>query len=62
MYGPGLLDPMNAEIHFLVRSHGRALAGHVAEQFSTPNGMCGVTKPSLDAGKCLSVLYGVHLP
>ena len=61
-FGPGLVDPMNAEIHLPVRSHGRAMLGQVAEQISTVNGLCELTKPDPGSSECLNVQYVTHLP
>ena len=61
-FGPGLVDPMNAEIHLPVRSHGRAILGRVAEQLSSIDGLCEVTKPDPGSGKCLNVQIAAHLP
>ena len=38
--GDALIEPMKAEIHFVVRSHGPAIPGLVGEQTSTLNGGC----------------------
>ena len=61
-FGPGLTDPLNAEIHLPVRSHGRAVPGRVAEQLSTINGMCNFTKPDPGSNKCLNVQVATHQP
>lgn len=61
-FGPGLENPMGAEIHMVVRSHGRALVGNVAEQISTTQGLCGVTKPDPSSNKCLDVQFATHIP
>ncbi len=61
-FGPGLVDPMNAEIHLPIRSHGRALMGQVAEQIGTKNGLCEVTKPDPSSSNCLNVQVAAHRP
>ncbi len=61
-FGPGLTDPLNAEIHLPVRSHGLAVVGRVAEQLSTINGMCNFTKPDPGSNKCLNVQVATHKP
>jgi hypothetical protein len=61
-FGPGLEDPMGAEIHMVVRSHGRALIGEVAEQISTSQGLCTVTKPDPSSNLCLDVQAATHIP
>jgi hypothetical protein len=40
LFGPGLVDPAGAEIHFIVRSHGNVLPGLLAAQISSVNGGC----------------------
>ncbi len=62
IFGPGLTDPMNADIHLLVRDHGKAIAGKVAEQISTPQGMCPVTKPDPGSAECLDAQVAIHAP
>ena len=62
VFGPGLEDPMGAEIHMVVRSHGRALVGNVAEQISTTQGLCTVTKPDPSSNLCLDVQIAKHIP
>lgn len=37
---------MNSDIHLIVRSHGRAMPGKVAEQISTASGLCAITEPA----------------
>ena len=36
----GLEEPLTAEIHFVVRTHGQKISGLVGEQMSTLNGGC----------------------
>lgn len=62
VFGPGLVEPMNSEIHLLVRSHGRAMLGKVAEQISTPQGLCAITKPDPAKHECLDVQSATHTP
>ncbi len=40
LFGPGLLDPMGAEIHAVVRWHGPVIPSLVDEQISTPSAGC----------------------
>jgi hypothetical protein len=61
-FGPSLIDPMNAEIHLPVRSHGRAVKGRVAKQISTKDGLCELTKPDPGSSKCLNVQVATHMP
>lgn len=39
-FGPGLKRPRGAEIHVVLRTHGPAVAGEVADQISRFNGGC----------------------
>jgi hypothetical protein len=39
-FGPGLRRPRKADIHIVLRSHGPAAAGEVAEQIGSFNGGC----------------------
>lgn len=40
VFGPGLRRPRRAELHIVLRSHGPAIAGEVAEQIGSFNGGC----------------------
>lgn len=58
--GPGLLNPMTAQIDLVVRSHGPALSsifhpGLLAKQLSTYNGGC-------PPNPCQSLQVSTHLP
>ncbi len=39
-FGPGLVEPMGAEIHLIARSHGQAIPGQLHEQLNTSWGGC----------------------
>lgn len=51
--GEELTDPMGAEIHFVVRSHGPAIPGMIDEQTTTLNGGC-------PPNECLNLLFAIH--
>ena len=53
-FGPGLLDPMGAEIHVVVRTHGAVLPGEVAAQTLTLSGGCNP--------ECTNLQAALHLP
>ncbi len=46
IWGPGLLDPMKAEIHIVLRSHQQAFPGQVDEMIYTVNGGCAAKFPN----------------
>jgi hypothetical protein len=50
LFGPGLANVRNAEIHIVLRSHGEAVAGEVAEQIGSFDGGC--TPEEITAGEC----------
>jgi len=54
-FGPGLTNPMGAEIHLVVRSHGQPIPGMIEEQISTFRGAC----PPND---CVDQQAAIHLP
>jgi hypothetical protein len=63
--GPGLLNPMDAEVHFIVRSHGPPIPGMVDEQISTAGGGCEMfITPDIpdERGECSDVAFAIHLP
>jgi hypothetical protein len=53
LFGPGLANVKRAEIHVVLRSHGEAVAGEVAEQIGSFNGGC--TPEEITAGQCPNV-------
>jgi hypothetical protein len=55
LFGPGLVDPAAAEIHLIVRSHGRVIPDLLASQVSSLDGGC----PPND---CTDLQFAVHLP
>lgn len=54
--GPGLTDPMGAEIHLVLRSHGQAMSGKVDEMITTINGGCSDDWPN---APCEDVQFAV---
>lgn len=70
IYGDGLLDPMGAEVHIIVRYHGPAIwddATALVEQLSTFQGSC-TPDSSLGVGRdpntfgCFDAQATIHLP
>ena len=39
-FGTGLIDPMKAEVHLILRTHGAAIPGRIHEQMNTTWGGC----------------------
>ncbi len=60
----GLIDPMGAEIHQIIRSHGPAIPGQVSEQITTFNGGCTIILPRPEIpdeeGECVDIQFAVH--
>jgi hypothetical protein len=54
-FGPGLLDPMGAEVHLVIRTHGRQIPTLVDDQISSFEGGCGINP-------CVDKQFSVHLP
>ena len=40
VFGPGIMKPLTAEVHYVIRTHGPAIPGLVQSQISTLNGGC----------------------
>lgn len=55
LFGPGLLRPMDAEIHVVLRTHGPRVAGDVARQISSFDGEC-------DPAVCWDQQAAIHVP
>jgi len=51
--GPGLLNPIGADVHLVLRTHGAVIPGRVAEQIGTFTGGC-------DVNACANVQVAVH--
>lgn len=52
-FGPGLANVKKAEVHVVLRSHGPAVAGEVAEQVGSFDGGC--TPEEITGGQCPNV-------
>lgn len=62
---PGLIDPMAAEMHLIVRDHGPAIPGQIPAQIHTFQGACTAASSfGLGDGPnaCEDVQFSVHLP
>lgn len=62
--GPGLTNPLGAEIHFVVRDHGPAQAGLLGEQLQAFGGGCNNAPEGLgDPGNfaCVDRQFAAHL-
>ena len=55
LFGPGLTDPMTAEIHLIVRGHGERIPGLVDNQIHEVGGGCEINV-------CEDEQFSVHLP
>lgn len=53
--GPGLLNPMGAEVHLVIRTHGDPIPGLVDEQIQSFGGGCMINV-------CEDRQFSVHLP
>lgn len=58
LFGPGLLDSRKADVHLIVRTHGQAIPGLVAEQIGSFNGGCLPGEPNV--GQCTNVQASPH--
>lgn len=56
VFGPGLTNPKGAEIHFVLRSHGKADGEIVGEQLGSMNGGCDPYPPH---APCKDVQFAV---
>jgi hypothetical protein len=59
-FGPGLQSPRKAEIHIVLRSHGPAVAGEVAEQIGSFNGGCTVEEIAAMMCPNANVQFAAH--
>lgn len=55
MFGRGLTNPTQAEIHAVVRTHGPVIPGMVDEQIHTFNGGCDPGQPN--EGQCQDLQF-----
>jgi hypothetical protein len=46
LFGPGLINPLGAEIHYVLRTHGPAKQDVLAEQLTTFMGGCDSEPPN----------------
>jgi len=65
LFGPGLLNPMTADVHLVVRSHGQLIPTLVGEQLHTFGGGCN--NPDIPPGTgtpghntCIDLQFAVH--
>lgn len=54
-FGPGLLNPMGAEVHLVLRTHGGLIPTLVDDQTSSFEGGCAINA-------CVDKQFSVHLP
>lgn len=54
LFGSGLIDASKAEVHVVVRSHGKPIPAFLWEQLNTFEGGCG-------ARKCIDPQFAVHV-
>lgn len=53
--GPGVLNPLGAEVHLVVRTHGQPIAGLVDEQIHSFSGGCSINV-------CVDRQFSIHMP
>ena len=58
-FGDGLDNPMTAEIHYVLRTHGPAIPGLINQQITTADGGCRPGQPN--EGMCVDVQFAVHV-
>ncbi len=59
LWGPGLIDPMVAEIHVVLQDHGEMIPDQFDTQISTFHGGCAAEFPN---EPCEDVQFAVHQP
>ena len=59
LFGPGLVDPMKAEIHLVVRTHQQAKPGQVDEMTYTVHGGCAAKFPNKP---CKDIQFAIFMP
>lgn len=71
LFGPGLMDAMTAEVHFIVRDHGPKRPDMVDAQIHEVSGGCdgddltpvgGDSEIPDEPGECNDLQFSVHLP
>ena len=62
LFGPGLTNPMEADIHLIIRDHGKALPILFKKQLTTFNGGCIYDPEERTYGSniCTNVQFSVH--
>ena len=58
-FGDGLDNPLTAEIHYVLRTHGPAIPGMIEEQTTTALGGCLPGQPN--EGMCKDIQFAVHV-
>jgi hypothetical protein len=58
-FGPGLLNPLTAEVHLIIRTHSQMIPGLLHEQLNTPWGGCPEGWPK---DPCKDVQVAIRLP
>ncbi|MDJ0707380.1 MAG: hypothetical protein QNJ46_29250 [Leptolyngbyaceae cyanobacterium MO_188.B28] len=65
-FNTGLKDPMGADVHLIVRSHGPVLPSELVDQLNSFNGGCRTEIPQPNIpnrpGDCADVNFSVHPP
>jgi hypothetical protein len=59
VFGPGLLNPLTAEIHLVLRTHGPVNPDALDEQIITINGGCAAEWPN---EPCQDLQFSIHQP
>jgi hypothetical protein len=65
LFGPGMRDAREAEVHNIVRSHGQPIPGIVDEMISTVGGGCNEATgggPGAVGNDCEDIQFAVFLP
>lgn len=61
LFGPGLTDPLGAEVHLVVRSHGPVVPQLVYDQTHTFGGGCGNAPPGTGPNTCTDLQFAAHV-
>ena len=59
IFGPGVVNPLTAEVHLVVRTHGPVVEGMFDAQITSFGGACGSTDNGLP---CADLQFAVFLP
>jgi hypothetical protein len=57
LFGAGLVNPTTAEIHYVLRTHGRAIGEYLAEQLGSFNGGCFENPPHHE---CVDLQFAIY--